>query len=388
MRPPEGLQCPKGKVLRIRKSLYSLKQLGREWYIEACKGLKELGLEPLFSDPSVFATPDRKLVIGLYVDDMLILSKDPVVVNEVVSMIKKRWAIKDLRNASYILGLRIFRDRKRRLLSIDQKPYIERMLKRFSLDQAKPLPTPAVDRNDLVKGGSDENQADQSLYQQAVGCLNWLAISTRSDIAYTSGQLSQHCSAPTMRNWNAAMRLMRYIKGTLELRQWFGGSKEPTLQGYCDAEYAGDHTDRRSVAGHLFRLNGGLVSWSSTKQRCVATSTAEAEYIALAEASKQGQWLRSMLKELGRPELIGKDQTVQIYSDNQACIAIAENPIAHRRTKHIDVRYHYIRQLIAAGKATVSYVPTQDMLADVLTKPLPLPALRRCIGDFLMPTAN
>jgi hypothetical protein len=137
----------------------------------------------------------------------------------------------------------------------------------------------------------------------------------------------------------------------------------------------------------MFRLNGGLLSWSSTKQRCVATSTAEAEYIALAEASKQGQWLRSMLKELDRPELIGKDETVQILSDNQACIAIAEDPIAHSRTKHIDVCYHLVLQLIAAGKMSVSYVPTQDMLANVLIKPLPLPALRRCIGDFLMPAA-
>jgi hypothetical protein len=172
------------------------------------------------------------------------------------------------------------------------------------------------------------------------------------------------------------------------LLQGIGGTLNSSLLGFCDADHAGDETDRKSVSGHLFLLNRGPVSWSSAKQRCVATSTAEAEYIALAEASKQGQWLRSLLKELGRASMLGPDQVVRIFSDNQACIAIAEDPIAHRRTKHIDVRYHYIRQLIGAGKARVSYLPTQDMLADVLTKPLPLPLLQRCIRDYLMPAAK
>jgi hypothetical protein len=199
---------------------------------------------------------------------------------------------------------------------------------------------------------------------------------------------------------------MRYINGTRELRVWFGGvgntegmevprplkgiggTLDPKLLGFCDADFAGDETDRKSVTGHLFLLNRGPISWTSAKQRCVATSTAEAEYIALAEASKQGQWLRSLLRELGRAALLGPDQAVRIFSDNQACIAIAEDPIAHRRTKHIDVRYHYIRQLVAADKARVSYIPTQDMLADILTKPLPLPLLRRCIRDYLLPAGE
>jgi hypothetical protein len=172
MRPPEGLQCPKGKVLRIRKSLYGLKQSGREWYIEACKGLKELDLEPLFSEPSIFATLDRKLIVGLYVDDMLILGKTPKAIEAAIAHIKKRWAIKDLGDARYILGLRIHRDRKRRLLSLDQIPYIEQMLKRFSLEKAKPCPTPASDRNALIKGSPDGPQADQTLYQQGIGSLN------------------------------------------------------------------------------------------------------------------------------------------------------------------------------------------------------------------------
>ena len=387
MRLPEGLSSPTDGVLRILKSLYGLKQSGREWYIEACAGLKELGLGPLFGDPSIFATPDRSLIIGLYVDDMLIMSKDAGAVNRAVQHIKKRWAIKNLGEVNHILGLRVIRDRANRSVSLDQTAYIDRMIERFGLSGANPCPSPAADRNALEKGAGDEPEADQRLYQEAIGCLNWVTLGTRFDAAYVSGQLSQHCSAPTIRNWNGVLHLMRYLMGTRDLRLTFGGTggSSLNLQGFCDADYAGDRITRRSVTGHLFLLNGGLVSWASVKQRCVATSTAEAEYIALAEASKQGQWLRSLLKELRRHKLLGKGEAVPIFSDNQACIAIAENPIAHRRTKHIDVRYHYIRQLVSFGKTTISYIPTKDMKADILTKPLPLPAFRACIGGSLMP---
>jgi hypothetical protein len=403
MRPPQGLKCPEGTVLRIKKSLYGLKQSGREWYIEACKGLGELGLEPLFSEPSIFATPDRKLIIGLYVDDMLILSKDPRIIENTVSHIKERWAIKDMGNAHYILGLRIHRDRKRRLLSLDQRPYIEQMLKRFKLGKARPCPTPASSRDALLRGTADEPLADQSLFQQGIGSLNWLAICSRPDISYSCNMLAQSCNRPTVRNWNGVIHLMRYISGTKDLRLWYGGYgnteiPEPLrglrggfdhrLLGFCDADHAGDETDRKSVTGHLFMLNRGPITWTSSKQRCVATSTAEAEYIALAEAAKQGQWVRTLLLELRKHELLGPDRVVRTFNDNQACLTIATDPVAHRRTKHIDIRYHYSRQLIAAGKMTVSYLPTHDMLADILTKPLPLQPLKRCIRNYLIAPAN
>lgn len=150
----------------------------------------------------------------------------------------------------------------------------------------------------------------------------------------------------------------------------------------CDADYASDHIDRRSVTGHLYLLNRGLVSWTSTKQKCVATSTTEAEYIALSECSKQGQWVHQVVKELQRTDLKSNLAT-PIYSDNQACISLAQVPAVHKRTKHIDVRYHYIRELITFQKATIEYLPTADMIADIPTKPLPNAAFKRCIGNLL-----
>lgn len=385
MQAPEGLDGPEGKVLRLLNSLYGLKQSGREWYIEACRGLESLGFTSLFSDPSVFTTADRSLLLGLYVDDMLILGREKHAVDTVVQGIQKLWEVKDLGEVQQILGLRVHRNRGLRTVTIDQTEYIHQAVQRFGMGSAKPVTLPVSDRNTLVAASTTEPQADQALFQQAIGSLMWVAKGTRFDIAYVVGQLSQHCNAPTVRHWNSVLRVFRYLNGTAGYKLQFGlqsphGQK---LQGFCDADYAGDHIDRHSVTGHLYLLNGGPVSWSSGKQRCVATSTTEAEYIALSEASKQGQWIRALIKELQRMDLLGESLAAPINSDNQGCIALAKDPIGHRRTKHIDVRYHYIRQLVTYGKTTVAYIPTEDMIADVLTKPLSLVAFKRCIQGLL-----
>jgi hypothetical protein len=279
----------------------------------------------------------------------------------------------------------VLRNRAQRTLKVNQIAYIQGLADRFRLHDAKPIGLPIGDRNTLIQGTADELQADQSLYQQAIGALMWVAKGTRADIQYAVGQLSQHCNMPTIRHWNSVLRVLRYLKGTAEYSVLYGGKgatgsegpKRPGLQGYCDADYARDIVDRKSVTGHLFTLNGGPVTWTSTKQRCVATSTTESEYIALSEACKQGQWLRALLRELQRTTLLGEDLAVPIFSDNQACIALAKDPVAHSRTKHIDVRYHYIKELVTGGKVSVDYCPTEDMTIDVLTKPLALQAFQR-----------
>lgn len=396
MKPPDGLECPPGKVLRLNTSLYGLKQSGREWYIEACHGLLNIGLRPTASDPSVFKNEDRSLILGLYVDDMLIISKDIDLIKRTISLIKKLWDIKDIGNVKEILGLCVQRDRNQRTITICQTSYIERTLREFNLLNTRPASLPASDRNMLVAASPDESQTDQALYQQAIGRLMWIANSTRFDISYVVGQLSQHCNKPVVRHWNSVLQVLRYLSGTRDLKLRIGGKGQEEvfddrsrmfgykLHGFSDADYAGDHLDRRSVTGHLYLLSRGLVSWSSSKQKCVATSTTEAEYIALSEASKQGQWIRALLKELKRFNLLEDNQAVPMHSDNQACIALSQDPVGHRRTKHIDVRYHYIRELVSYRKATVEYLPSEDMIADILTKPLPAAGFKRCINGLLV----
>jgi hypothetical protein len=392
MRAPEALKVPKGQVLLVKKSLYGLKQSGREWYIEACKGLETLGFTPCFSEPSVLRNPESGILIGLYVDDMLILGPKPQAIEKVVQGIRALWEIKDLGNVGKILGSRVRRNRQNRTLYLDQEAYITEVISRFRLQEAAPVTLPVGDRNTLIRGRPDELQADQALYQSAIGALTWITKSSRPDIAYAVGQLSQHCIDPKIRHWNAVLRVLRYLKGTAGYRISYGpkgpnsgttGAVDWKLQGYSDADYAGDTTDRHSVSGQLWCLNRGPITWNSTKQRSVALSTTESEYIALSEACKQGQWLRALLRELQRPQYLNDTLATPIFSDNQACIALAKDPVAHSRTKHIDVRYHYIRQLITYGKATVAYLPTGGMIADMLTKPLPITAYRRCIKELI-----
>jgi hypothetical protein len=381
MKPPEALKAPKGKVLLLKQSLYGLKQSGREWYIEACRGLKTLGFTPCYSEPSVFTTRNKSLIIGLYVDDMLVLGASLQAVQATIQGISALWEIKDLGDVRQILGLQVQRDRPNRTLKIDQNHYIQEVLGRFRLEDSKPVNLPISDRNTLIKGKATEQQTDQNLYQQAIGSLTWIAKGTRPDIQYSVGQLSQYCNEPTVRHWNAVLRVLRYLKGTIGYSILYS-PKRPSkgqLQGYCDADYAGDTDDRHSVSGHLYLLGGGPITWNSVKQRCIATSTTESEYIALSDASKQGQWIRALLRELKRTQYLPSNLAVPIFSDNQSCIALAKDPVAHSRTKHIDVRYHYIRELVSYGKATIDYMPTEDMVADMLTKPLPLTAYRRCI---------
>jgi len=174
----------------------------------------------------------------------------------------------------------------------------------------------------------------------------WLAKGSRPDIAYAIGRLSQHCNAPTIRHWNAVLRVIRYLKGTADYSLKYGiisPGKGPELQGYSDADYAGDIEDRHSISGQLWTLVGGPITWNSTKQRSIALLTTKSEYMALSDASKQGQWLQALLRELQRPQYLSPTLAAPIYSDNQACIALSQDPMAHSRTKHIDVRYHYIR---------------------------------------------
>jgi hypothetical protein len=167
------------------------------------------------------------------------------------------------------------------------------------------------------------------------------------------------------------MQVLRYTKGTRELGISFSGlEKRQKVEGYVDSDYAGDRTDRRSTYGSVFMLLGGPLAWYSRKQRSVSTSTTEAEYVALCQGSKEAVWLRDLLRELGFAQFLGSSKEVQIYSDNQGCIALAKNPEDHARSKHIDVQYHYTRQLVEYGKIKLDYCPTEDMLADVLTKPL------------------
>ena len=209
-------------------------------------------------------------------------------------------------------------------------------------------------------------ECDNKPYRELIGGLMYLATTTRPDIAHAVSVLSQFNDYHNEEHWLAAKRVLRYLKGTKDVGLVFGAS-EDLLTGYADADYANDVTDRKSYTGYVFSLGGTAISWESRKQRSVATSSAEAEYIAISEAAKESIYLNDFLLELGFNNLSSK----LIYNDNQSAKLIADGGGRYSRTKHIDVKYHFLRSLVQEGSIIIQYLPTNNMIADILTKGLP-----------------
>ena len=200
-----------------------------------------------------------------------------------------------------------------------------------------------------------------------IGSLQYAAGGTRPDIAYIVGVLARFCHKPTQLHLTAAKRVFRYLGGTADLALTFTGSGNPKLTGYSDADCAGDRDSRRSTSGNVFVLGDGAITWSSKRQNSVALSTVEAKYMALSQATQEAVWLRRLTEELGQAD---QGATI-IYEDNQGAICTAQNPVFHRRTKHIHIRYHYVREAVSDNTMKLVYCPTSEMTADLLTKTIP-----------------
>ena len=368
LEPPEGYQTSRpGMVLRLRKSLYGLKQSPRSWYEKAKTELNELGFRNCPSDSAVFIkiVDEYAIIIALYVDDLMLLTSHKPLMLEVKEELKKRFDMKDLGPINFFLGMQISRDRPRRLLDISQHRYINDILDRFGLSESRPVSTPIQPHLQLAKLDAPVTQVKD--YQARIGSLMYLMLGTRPDLAFSVGALSQFSTAPGPDHVTAVTRVFKYLNKTKDIRLVYGSnSREKGLVGYSDADWAGDANDRRSVSGYTFILNSGAVSWSSKKQTSIALSSTEAEYISSSEATKEAIWIRRFLLDIGHPQTLA----TTILIDNQAAIAIARNPTFHARTKHIEIRYHFIREKLESGEIDVEYVPTDDQIADILTKGL------------------
>jgi len=213
-----------------------------------------------------------------------------------------------------------------------------------------------------------------------VGSLLYLSVCTRPDIAQAVGALSRYMAAPTTTHWQAARSVLAYLAGTVTAGITYTRSAPSALIGYTDADYGGELDSRRSTTGYVFVLAGGAISWSSRLQTTVAVSTAEAEYMASAAATKEALWLRTLLTDMGYP-ITGP---ITIYGDNQAAIKLLKHPIASARSKHIDIIYHFARERVASGEVEFSYISTNDMVADCMTKPVPRPKLLSCMTGMGM----
>ena len=257
-------------------------------------------------------------------------------------------------------------------------------MKKFGQTEAKPVSTPADLNVKLQKEDGVSRLVDAILYQSIVGSLLYAAIATRPDIAQAVGVVSKFCASPTQGHLTAAKRILRYLKGTTYLGLSYKKCAEGNLTGYSDADWAGDMDDRHSTSGNVFFLAGGAVSWLSKKQATVALSTAEAEYVALSAATQEVIWLRRLFTDVGVPP---EGPTI-IHEDNQGAIAMAKNPVGHARTKHIDIRHHFVREGVQNGAIVLKYIATDEMIADMLTKPLPKHRFEKLVTELGMKTVK
>jgi len=353
--------------------LYGLKQAARDWNTLIKLELLKWGFEQSLADPCLFVHKTKGITLLVYVDDMLAAADNNEALHWFYEKLNSRFKAKDLKEVTKILGARVTRDRKHRTLYLDQEQYITNVLDKFGITTAqhKSRSIPASDYTHFRPAADTDKRINVAEYQQGIGSLMYASVFTRPDIAFVMGKLSQYMSEPAEHHGHALKDLMRYLKSTASQKLRFGpGGAYEHFVVYSDADWASDKADRKSVSGMVIMFYGGPISWSSKKQRSVATSTCESEYMALSTCGKQGQWTAQIFRDLSRPQYIGKGETVTMLGDNQGALALVKNPHLHERSKHIDICYHYIRDLAEKKKLEVIYIPTGDMVADAMTKPL------------------
>jgi hypothetical protein len=249
------------------------------------------------------------------------------------------------------------------------------MLDKFRLGECRSVCTPLDPGAALTKMGTMLDVADCTKYAEMVGCLLYVAVCTRPDIQFAASALARYMSCPTKELMKHVVHVFRYLAGTVDLGLVFEGKGYPIC--FVDSDFGGDVDSRRSTTGYAFMLFGTCVSWQSRLQRTVATSTTEAEYMAAASGAREILWMKILCADLGMPL-----SCVQMQCNNQACIKIIKNPISSAKSKHIDIQYHFVRERVAKGEIGIDYCMTQNMLADVLTKPVARVVLARLRGQL------
>jgi hypothetical protein len=313
-------------------------------------------------------------IVTLYVDDLVLAASNMTLINDFKDVIKGQYKMKDLGELRWVLGMEVRRDRKKRTLEIVQTSYIKQMLERFGMADCNPVATPAEPNVHLTRLDPSKHKPDE-WYRSLVGALLYAAMVTRPDIAYAVQMLGRHLMASGEEHRTAAKRVLRYLKGTMDQGIVYGRRTDGNIRlvGYSDADWAGDRATRRSTTGYVFVLAGGAICWASRLQPTVALSTAEAEYMAACSATQEALFQRQLLSDLDFPQ----KQPTTIYEDNTAAIALTENPVFHQRTKHIDIRYHFVRERVEMGDVKLVHITSEEQLADLLTKALSKPKVEK-----------
>lgn len=272
-------------------------------------------------------------------------------------------------NIGCFLGLEIEQNKDKSIF-VHQTTYAKKVLKRFNMENCNGTSTPSDPNQSMYS--FDESDASTFPYRELIGSLMYLAVGTRADIAHAVGIASRFVEKPTVVHERAAKRILKYLNKNLNFGILFLSSETNELLVYSDADYASDMDTRRSTSGSVFIYGGGAISWNSTRQKSVSASTTESEYIAASLCVRELTWLKVLFCEI----LDANFLKITLFMDNQSAIRLIKNPEFHKRTKHIDIAYHIIREKYEQGLFTLEYINTKEMLADIFTKALPTQAFQ------------
>ncbi|SDA00183.1 BZ3501_MvSof-1269-A2-R1_Chr2-2g04470 [Microbotryum saponariae] len=356
MRVPTGIKGYDGKCLRLHRSIYGLEQAGRVWNDTINATLANLGYRRLACDECIYSLEPLLTsgdhYIALYVDDLLFFGPDLGEIDRVLDQLDNLYGVKRLGPAKWILGVQVVRHDDGGITLL-QCQYLVNVLARFGMSNCNPCKSP-MEANLQLLPKIDPDEADNSTYCSMIGSLMYAVVATQPNLAHTVGYLSRFVGKAGAAHLEAVKRVLRYIKGSLDLGIHYVANNEPLLgyEGYSDSDWGSDVNTSRSMMGYLFKLS---------------------EYLGLLHAAKEAVFLRSLLTELG----LDTSSPLRLLGDNQGAIALTQNPVFHARTKHLCMLEHFVREHVWNGEISVSYIPTHDMVANIFTKPLPRATFQR-----------
>ncbi|CAI6010148.1 unnamed protein product [Closterium sp. NIES-65] len=377
-----GFDDGSGRVWKLKKALYGLKQAPRQWYMKLHEVLEEIGFTPSTADHSLFmlGEGEQRSFMVVYVDDILIFSPSSDLVKEVMLTLQDKFKCKSLGDVNFYLGLHIERDVEKRSMRVHQLKYLEALAANFGQSEGH-VATPFPFGFKCVKGPEEESvgEEERRRFHSLVGSLMYVAVNTRPDVVFATGQLARVVQCPNEEQVVAGMRVAKYLGQTptvglqystaVQRRQKGADGVEPGrlfLTAYSDASYALEPENMTSVGGFICCVSGGPTAWESKKQVDQALSSVESEYIALFRAVREIVWQRCLLAELGEEQ----QGPTPLYCDSQGAIAPAKNPVLHGLTKHMRVKWHWTRSMVAAGEVELHYVKATGQRADMMTKRL------------------
>ena len=321
-----------------------MKQSPRCWNYVLDEHLQSIGFVQTPSDPCIYnAEGNEAFIIAVHVDDMILAGPTDAKIAEVKQSIAEKFDVKDMGMLNYFVGMQVVQDSEK--VWIGQSTYAEKVLMKFGMHDCKAVDNPVDPNSKLVKAIDDSELYDRAEYQSAVGSPMYLSSATRPDITFAVNNVAKFSENPIKEHWTAVKRIFRYLKGTANYGLEYSSDVKEECVGFCDADWAGDVNDRKSTSGYTFQMNGASVSWRSKKQPCVALYTAEAEYIALSAAVQEALWLKQLLVELN----VNTETPVTVFEDNKAAISMTKNPQYHGRAKHVDIKYHFVRDHVDKG---------------------------------------